>query len=391
MFSLAADNIMPGSRKRSMPPPPPPTNKKQLKNLKLNLNSKNPLLSGNTKMDREEDPWHISLLEASEDVEEKEFDIPLELGLEAFADKIGIRPSEDEEGGDLEERPAPEVATPSPPPPLFHDYAMPQSGPEEEVWGDLSLVSVSPMEVEGRQVTALVAEMEQTVTEDAVNNDQGKMNHVLSYDEIQNIRKTENTLQLNEDDFKELDVFLEEGLESLLKGNQPNAANEGQTFDIVKFAVEESGVELDEELTEDEPAKTTMDEDYIPDLKKIKAEPTEFVEMEPVENVSIEVIEETSRKRRVGRPINNNPITVTEIPRACKLSANELKALKYQRTRELNNKASRRFRQKKKEREAQELQELGQLRAQNYQLQLTVDIMEKEVALWKAKVSSINQ
>merc|ERR1719510_473070 len=66
-------------------------------------------------MDREEDPWHISLLEASEDVEEKEFDIPLELGLEAFAEKIGIRPSEDEEGGDLEERPAPEVATASPP------------------------------------------------------------------------------------------------------------------------------------------------------------------------------------------------------------------------------------------------------------------------------------
>jgi len=252
------------------------------------------------------------------------------------------------------------------------------------------------MEVEGRQVTQPMAETEQTVTADNANNDQGKMNHFLSYDEIQNILKTENTHQLNEDDFKELEVFLEEGLKSPLPlENEPKAANEGQTFDIVKFAVEESGVELDEdeELTEDEPAKTTMDldEDYIPDLKKIKAEPTEYVEMEPVENVSIEVIEETPRKRRVGRPINHNPITVTEIPRACKLSDNELKALKYQRTRELNNKASRRFRQKKKEREAQELQELDQLRAQNYQLQQAVDIMEKEVALWKAKVSSINK
>jgi len=234
-----------------------------------------------------------------------------------------------------------------------------------------------------------VAEMEQTVNADNTNNDQGKMNHFLSYDEIQNIRKTENTLQLNEDDFKELDVFLEEGLESLLnlQGNEPKAANEGQTFDIVKFAVEESGVELDEdeELTED------LDEDYIPDLKKIKAEPTEYVEMEPVENVSIEVIEETPRKRRVGRPINHNPITVTEIPRACKLSDNELKALKYQRTRELNNKASRRFRLKKKEREMQSQQELEQLRAQNYLLQHTVDSMEREVALWKEKVSSIRQ
>merc|ERR1719479_835983 len=223
------------------------------------------------------------------------------------------------------------------------------------------------------------------------------MNHFLSYDEIQNIRKTENTLQLNEDDFKELDVFLEEGLESLLnlQGNEPKAANEGQTFDIVKFAVEESGVELDEdeELTEDEPGKTTMDldEDYIPDLKKIKAEPTEYVEMEPVENVSIEVIEETPRKRRVGRPINHNPITVTEIPRACKLSDNELKALKYQRTRELNNKASRRFRLKKKEQAEQRLQEFEQLRARNYQLQETADRMEREVALLRAKVEKMNQ
>ena len=128
-------------------------------------------------------------------------------------------------------------------------------------------------------------------------------------------------------------------------------------------------------------------------LKKIKTEPREFVEMKPVENVSIEVIEETPRRRRrrVGRPINNNPITITEIPVACKLSDNELRALKYQRTRELNNKASRRFRLNKKKREEQSLQELEQLRAQNHHLQQTLDSMEKEVALWKEKVSSIKQ
>merc|ERR1711902_391760 len=121
------------------------------------------------------------------------------------------------------------------------------------------------------------------------------------------------------------------------------------------------------------------DEDYIPDVKNIKTEPREFVEMKPVENVSIEVIEETPRrrKRRVGRPVNNNPITITEIPVACKLSDNELRALKYQRTRELNNKASRRFRLNKKKEKS--LQELEQLRAQNHHLQQTLDSMEKEV------------
>jgi len=379
---------------------PPPTNKKPLKN--LNINSKNPLLSGNTRMESE-DSWHISLLEASENGEEKEFpeefNIPDIPGLEAFAEKIGLGSSQ--EWDDMKERPAPEVETPSPPPPLFHDYVMPQNGPEEEVWGNLALVSVSPMEVEGRQITEPVAETEPTVSAETTvnsNNNQGKMNQdtVLTHEEIENIRKTENTLHLSEDDYNELDVFLTDGLETLLSGNETKAATNNQTFDIVEYAV---GVGLDEDdkLTEDEPAKATMDtadEDYIPDLKKIKVEPAEFVEFgEPVHNVSIEFIEETSRKRnrRVGRPVNNNPITVTEIPEACKLSAKELKALKYQRTRELNNKASRRFRLKKKERELQSQQELEQLRAQNYLLQLTLDSMEREVAFWKEKVSRINQ
>merc|ERR1711994_251108 len=100
------------------------------------------------------------------------------------------------------------------------------------------------------------------------------------------------------------------------------------------------------------------------------AAPEDIVEMKPVENVSIEVIEETprKRKRKAGRPSNTAPITVTVIPDDCKLSDAELNALKYQRNRELNNMASRRFRQKKKEEEEQKQQELEQLRARNHQL-----------------------
>merc|ERR1712141_438920 len=133
-----------------------------------------------------------------------------------------------------------------------------------------------------------------------------------------------------------------------------------------------------------------IDEDYVPDFKKIKTEPEEIVEMEPVENVSIEVVEEEPRrrKRRVGRPNNNDPIIVTVIPDACKLSDSELKALKYQRNRELNNKASRRFRQRKKEQAEQSLKEFEQLKARNYQLQETADRMEREVALLRAKVEN---
>jgi len=396
MFSVAGDNVlpsgleMPGHGKRSlMPPPPTPTSKKQLKNLSLNSNSKNPLLSGNAMMDTE-DPWHLAFLEATENdirtPEEKEFDIPS--GMEAFAEKIGLSwdltPRSDQE--------VTEVRPPSPSP-VFQDDAIPQAGPEEAVWGDL----VSPMEVEGRHFTEPVVETEQTASTDITMNntdEQGKMNPsiVLTEKEIEK----EKIPQLTEAEYKELDAFLETGLESLLNGDEPIAVNEGEKFDIVEFAIGESGLELheDEDLAEDKPTKTTkydVDEDYVPDFKKIKTEPDEIDEMKPVQNVSIEVIEEKPRKKRVGRPINTEPITVTVIPKACKLSDNELKALKYKRTRELNNEASRRFRQRKKALEENTLQEVEELRARNYQLQETADRMEREVALLKEKVSKIHQ
>merc|ERR1712004_623279 len=119
------------------------------------------------------------------------------------------------------------------------------------------------------------------------------------------------------------------------------------------------GVLGEDEVKTEDPIMD-VDEDYVPDFKKIKAE---IADMSLVENVSIEVIEEPKRKRKVGRPVNNDPITVTVIPPECKLTASELKALKYQRTRELNNQASRRFRLKKKEQEQESQELLEELRA----------------------------
>merc|ERR1711874_45004 len=198
---------------------------------------------------------------------------------------------------------------------------------------------------------------------------------VLTEEEIEK----EKIPQFTEADYDELDAFLETGMESLL-GQEPVVDNE-EKFDIVKFAMGKSGLELDEVQTKDEPIMD-VDEDYIPDFKKIKAEPVEIVEMSPVQNVSIEVIEEPKRKRRVGRPVNKESITVTVIPPKCKLSDSELKALKYQRTREQNNQASRRFRLKKKEQEQQSQELLEELRARNNKLLETADRMEKELAMW---------
>jgi len=389
MFSVAADKSMlsdqemPGHGKRLMPPPPPPSSKKLLKN--LNLNSKNPLLSGNTRMDND-DPW-VDFLEATENdsqsEEEKEFEIPP--GMEAFAEKIGLM-------WDLGGTPDQEVAKSPPPSPLFHDYAMPQPGPEEAVWGNL-MVSVSPIEVEGRQIPDPELETQQTVTTDITMNDnnrnQGKMNQdiVLTEEQI----KSEKIPQFTEADYDKLDAFLKTGLESLLSGQEPTAIDDAQKFDIVEYAMGESEMVLGEDEVKTEDPIMDVDEDYVPDFKKIKAEPAGIVEMSLVENVSIEVIEEPKRKRKVGRPVNNDPITVTVIPPECKLTASELKALKYQRTRELNNQASRRFRLKKKEQEQQSQQVLEELRARNKKLLETADQMEKELAMWKEKVSKINQ
>jgi len=85
--------------------------------------------------------------------------------------------------------------------------------------------------------------------------------------------------------------------------------------------------------------------------------------------------------------VRTEPITVTAIPEAGKLSEAELKALKYRRLRDLNNKASRRSRLKKKEKEEEFLQEVAELQSRNYQLQMTVQRLEQEVSLWRARVN----
>merc|ERR1711874_268157 len=179
--------------------------------------------------------------------------------------------------------------------------------------------------------------------------------------------------QISEADYKDLDTFLSNGLE-------------GQNFDLVEFAMGESGVGLSEDLTEDEHTKPAM-ETAQDDDSKISSEAPEFVEMKPVGNVSIEVIEETPVRRKVGRPVRTDPITVTAIPEAGKLSEAELKALKYRRLRDLNNKASRRSRLKKKEKEEEFQQEVAELQSRNYQLQMTVQRLEQEVSLWRARVN----
>jgi len=335
---------MPGPGKRTLTPPPP-SNKKLSK--KLAPNSKNPFLStwANTATDT---AWNLfSTPEPEPEKKENEFEIPP--CLEAFAEKIGLGQGEDLVGcwADLktgDTTPEVEASTPAP---MFHDYALPTTDNME----DVSEFMVSPVEVEGRQLV----EVQQTVTEDTT----------PSSADVVNVKFSE------AEQLDELEAFLN-GTDLMEVENDIPLTVTDQNFNIIEFAMGESGISL-EEITEN--SNTTL-----PVVKEVK--------LEPVDNVQIEIIEDTRRKK-VGRPTELTPIKVTEIPSEGKLSVEELSALKYRRTRDLNNKASRRFREKKKKEDQDTQAELKELRAYNLVLQQKYADMEAEVARWRAKVARI--
>jgi len=345
---------MPGPGKRSVPPLK--SMKRQTKN--LNLNSKNPLLP----------TWDTSST-MPEPPQEGDFEIGL--GLESELTK---------EWADLL------TNTPirSPSPPLFLDYVEKESmdytekASVDEVWGCL----VSPMVVEGRQTTEMV--VEEPVTSDH------------NYTAESEVVIPEFTVS----DLDDLDAFLTSGpvlpastTTTDADSADPLSVPEGSTFDIVQFAMGESGLDLDQmkpvnnvsiEIIEEER------EDVVSEHKKIKLEPDlDLVQIEPNNNISNGSIVVKKRKK-AGRPVNQEPIIVTEIPVESKLSNQELTALKYRRTRDLNNQASRRFRQKKKQEDDKNQQELLDVQARNMELNMQKKQLEEEVAMWKARVASLD-
>lgn len=377
---LIASEI-PGPGKRSLPPKK--SLKKQTKN--LNLNSKNPLLSTWDTTTTTEDLWDQIFLEASVAVpkppEESEFEIPA--ALEAFAEKIGLGMESEltKEWTDLEV-PSTTAQPVRPNSPLFYDYPT-EKETMEDVWN-----LVSPAEVEGRQATGTT--MEQS---DNSYNNQTEESEVIQPE----IAETE--FNIPELDSDVLDAFLSGGhdLPSTMMEvdrTEPLAVPEGVKFDIVQFAMGESGLATEAELGQMKPVNNVTIEiieeetEAVIEHKKIKLEPNHD-QMEPNNNLRNRSIEVKKRKK-AGRPINQEPITVTEIPVESKLSDLELKALKYRRTRDLNNKASRRFRMKKKEEEDNNQQELLELEAYNKELKMKLKQMEKEVAIWQARVASQN-
>merc|ERR1712173_164918 len=158
--------------------------------------------------------------------------------------------------------------------------------------------------------------------------------------------------------------------DNILKGAEPD----GPMFDIVEYAMENSGVKENE--------NTAL---YpVPD---VKIEVLEEVEEE--EEKDIKPIRK--RIKKVGRPARGKPIEVTQIPTALreKLSEVELTSLKYRRMRDLNNEASRKCRENRKMKAATADVEMELEMEKNRQLKATLEKMSKQKDMLAKKLKAL--
>merc|ERR1711874_429112 len=86
-------------------------------------------------------------------------------------------------------------------------------------------------------------------------------------------------------------------------------------------------------------------------------------------------------KRKAGRPERQTPIQITEVPTTSDLTEDELRSLKYRRSRDLNNEASKRCRKNRKEKQ-QEKERHGELT-------MMLQQKEAEVEAWKERCRAV--
>merc|ERR1712079_923950 len=175
----------------------------------------------------------------------------------------------------------------------------------------------------------------------------------------------------------------------------------GPMFDIVEYAMEDSGVckenesttlypvpdvkiEVLEEFGEEQDVKPirkrikkeNKDHDYDPNLQKVKKNPSTSLKM---------------KRKKVGRPARGKPIEVTQIPTALreKLSEVELTSLKYRRMRDLNNEASRKCRENRKKKAATADVEMELEMEKNRQLKATLEKMSMQKDMLAKKLKAL--
>merc|ERR1711887_373577 len=181
-------------------------------------------------------------------------------------------------------------------------------------------------------------------------------------------------------------------------------------MDLAQFAIGESGLdgllvpkeEKDTNIVEtgntfipmlnDQPVATTSSFLHTTD-NFIIAAPTTFPEILPniVEGDLRKIAGGKVLKKRPGRPERKTPIQITEIPKkgSVGLTEDKLKAAKYRRARDLNNEASKRCRQNRKEKQLTKERECQELAKRNEELKEKVQQMETALEALKVDCRAI--
>lgn len=96
-------------------------------------------------------------------------------------------------------------------------------------------------------------------------------------------------------------------------------------------------------------------------------------------------------KRKVGRPERKTPLQITQVPAqgSVFLTPDQLAALKHKRMRDLNNEASKRFRQNRKEKEETNENICQELENANILLKEQFLAKQSEAAVWRAKCRAL--
>merc|ERR1711963_649612 len=189
-----------------------------------------------------------------------------------------------------------------------------------------------------------------------------------------------------------------------------SALNAPGINDILAYVCTETGVA---DVAEDDKEAVGGDNDVV----KEEVEEMTLVDMS---NVQIEVLEETSapvtrsrrtrkprkefsdalnsvvsggvsKKKNVGRPRKTGPITITKITETMKknLAGEQLESLKYRRMRDLNNQASRRCREARKNKAALAELELRHQEERNTELKMKYEMMKKQYDTLKKQFQNL--
>lgn len=94
-------------------------------------------------------------------------------------------------------------------------------------------------------------------------------------------------------------------------------------------------------------------------------------------------------KRKAGRPERQTPIQITEVPQSSDLTEDELRSLKYRRSRDLNNEASKRCRKNRKEKQQEKERQVDEMKERNRELTMMLQQKEAEVEAWKERCRAV--